>query len=83
MELIHFHGLNMQICPVNRAQPPWDDDDDDDQVEEEGKDEDEFEVSKRPIWHITGIAKKSPFCCIGGWFEFPTFEPEVQPQGSG
>ena len=73
----------MQICPVNRAQPPWDDDDDDDQVEEEGKDEDEFEVSKRPIWHITGIAKKSPFCCIGGWFEFPTFEPEVQPQGSG
>ena len=71
MEIIQFHGLNMQICPVNRAQPPWDDDDDgddddDDQVEEEGKDEDEFEVSKRPIWHITGIAKKSPFCCIGG-----------------
>jgi hypothetical protein len=63
MEIIQFHGLNMQICPVNRAQPPWDDDDDgdddDDQVEEEGKDEDEFEVSKRPIWHITGIAKKS------------------------
>ena len=76
MEIIHFHGLNMQTCPVNRAQPPWDDDDDDyddddgdgdgDQVEEEGKDEDEFEVSKRPIWHITGTAKKSPFCCIVG-----------------